>query len=400
MAVDVSAWARRVMGAGTAERPGRVPAVVVDAVLALACFLSIMIMAVLNGRAAWWVVLLAAANTLPLVWRRRFPLLVSSVVGVGTGALYLTGTMGGIPAASLIATYTFASLSPPLAMLGGVLCTIAGFSSVAVLQRHDLLSDGPTAAAFVVAYALGTGARARRDRIVVLEERARRLAEEREAVAARERERIAREMHDIVAHAMSLVVLQAEAGPVALRTDPARAEEIFDTISTTTRDGLAQLRRVLGTLRPAEAERHPQPGLADLPALVEGVRRAGLDATFEERGRPGACRPDLAVTAYRIVQEALSNTVRHAEADRVRVRLTWRDDVLDLEIADDGRGDTGGRGGHGLIGMRERVQVAGGGLVTGSPGLSPGLPGGSDGGSGGRGFRVAASLPLHGPAID
>ncbi|KAB8187901.1 sensor histidine kinase [Microbispora catharanthi] len=365
----------------------RVPPTVVDAVLAIGCFLSIMIMAVLNHRLEWWVAALAAMNTLPLLWRRRFPLLVSTVTGIGTGALFLTDSMGGIPAASLIATYGLASLSPPARMLTGVLGTIAGFASAAVLQHHQPLSYGPTAAAFVVAYALGTGARARRDRIAVLEERARRLAEEREVAAVRERERIAREMHDIVAHAMSLVILQAEAGPVALRTDPAKAERIFDTISTTTRDGLSQLRRVLLALRSEEAERHPQPGVESLPSLIEGVRQAGLDATFEERGEPRPCRSDLAVTVYRIVQEALSNTIKHAEATRVRVRITWRDDALDLEVHDDGRGVSGERGqvGHGLIGMRERVAVAGGRLVTGSDGT---------------GFRVAANLPLAGALTD
>ncbi|GAA4211235.1 sensor histidine kinase [Microbispora amethystogenes] len=365
----------------------RVPPSVVDAALAIGCFLSIMIMAVLSRRLEWWVAVLAAVNTLPLLWRRRFPLLVSTVTGISTGALFLTGSMGGIPGASLIATYGLASLSPPPRMLVGVLGTIAGFASAAILQHHQPLSYGPTAAAFVVAYALGAGARARRDRIAVLEERARRLAEEREVAAVRERERIAREMHDIVAHAMSLVVLQAEAGPVALRTDPARAERIFETISATTRDGLSQLRRVLLALRPEEAERHPQPGIESVPSLVEGVRQAGLDATFEERGEPRPCHSDLAVTAYRIVQEALSNTVRHAGATRVRVRVTWRDDALDLEVHDDGRGASAerGPGGHGLIGMRERVAVAGGRLVTGSEGT---------------GFRVAASLPLAGALTD
>ncbi|GGP17332.1 sensor histidine kinase [Nonomuraea glycinis] len=365
----------------------RVPPTVVDAVLAIGCFLSIMIMAVLNHRLDGWVAALAAVNTLPLLWRRRFPLLVSTMTGIGTGALFLTDSMGGIPAASLIATYGLASLSPPTRMLIGVLCTIAGFASAAVLQHHQPLSYGSTAAAFVVAYALGSSARARRDRIAVLEERARRLAEEREVAAVRERERIAREMHDIVAHAMSLVILQAEGGPVALRTDPAKAERIFDTISTTTRDGLSQLRRVLLALRSEEAERHPKPGIESVPSLVEGVRQAGLDATFEERGEPRPCRADLAVTVYRMVQEALSNTIKHAGATRVRVRITWRDDALDLEVHDDGRGVSAapGQGGHGLIGMRERVAVAGGRLVTGSDGT---------------GFHVAASLPLGGGPTD
>ncbi|MFC5834543.1 DUF7134 domain-containing protein [Nonomuraea insulae] len=139
----------------------RVPPAVIDVVLAIGCSMSIMIMAVLNHRLEWWVAALAAGNTLPLLWRRRFPLLAGAATGTCTGALFLTDTMGGIPAASLIATYTLASLSPPARMLLGVLCTMVGFASVAVVQHHQPLSYGPTAAAFVVAYALGTGARAR-----------------------------------------------------------------------------------------------------------------------------------------------------------------------------------------------------------------------------------------------
>ena len=231
---------------------------------------------------------------------------------------------------------------------------------------------------------LGTGARARRARMEMLEERACRLAEEQDAAATRERERIAREMHDILAHSMSLVVVQAEAGSVAVRTDPDKAEELFDNISATARNALAQLRRTLGVLRSNEPERQPQPGLEDLPPLVDSVRRAGLTASLEEHGERRTVPAHLAATAYRIVQEALTNTVKHARAESISIELKWLDNALSLELRDDGQGpaDDGGPGGCGLIGMRERGSAAGGELA-GGPGPD------------GVGFRVAASLPLR-----
>jgi len=361
-----------------------VPPVVVDAMLVFACYLTIVIDAVLDDRLEWWVVLLAVVNTVPLLCRRRYPLLVAMVVGISTGWLDLTYKLIEIPAASLVATYTFAALCPPLKRLIGVVSTVIGVTVSITVPGDELINLGPNAIAFVVAYALGTGARARRVRMEMLEERARRLAEEQEAAATRGRERIAGEMHDILAHSMSLVVVQAEAGPIAVRSDPDRAEELFDNISATARGALTQLRRTLEVLRSGEPERQPQPGLEDLAPLVANVRRAGLAASLEEHGERQPVAADLALTAYRIVQESLTNTVRHARADSVSVRVEWLDGALNLEIRDDGRGPVeGGRpGGSGLVGMRERVSAAGGELICGP-------------GPNGVGYRVAARLPLQ-----
>jgi signal transduction histidine kinase len=361
-----------------------VPPVVVDALLAIACYLTIVIDAALNERLVWWVPALAAANALPLLWRRRYPLLVTVIVGVGTAWLDAAYELIEIPAAQLVATYTFAALSPPVKRLIGVAGTVVGVSASVVIPGDDLINLAPNALLFLVAYALGTSARARQARIDMLEERARRLAEEQEVAAARERERIARDMHDILAHSMSLVVVQAEAGPVVVRSDPAKAEEVFDTISATARDALAQLRRTLSVLRSAEPDRRPQPGLDGLAPLVAGVRWAGLAASLEEHGERRPVPADLAATAYRIVQESLTNTVKHARASNVSVRLEWLGGALNLEVRDDGRGHAGdgGPGGRGLIGMRERVLAAGGELTCGP-------------GPDGVGFRVAASLPLQ-----
>jgi signal transduction histidine kinase len=368
----LTAWARGV------------PPLVVDAVLAIACYLTIVIDAALDGRLEWWVVVLAATNTVPLLWRRRYPLLVTAIVGIGTAWLDLAYQLIEIPAAQLVATYTFAALSPPLRRMIGVLGTVIGVTASITVPGDKLLNLAPNALMFLFAYTLGTSARARRARIEMLEERARRLAEQQEAAAARERQRIAREMHDILAHSMSLVVVQAEAGPVAVHSDPDKAEEVFDTISATAREALAQLRRTLNVLRKDEADRQPQPSLDGLAPLVDGVRRAGLAASLEEHGERRPVPADLAATAYRIVQEALTNTVKHAAARQVSVRLEWLGGALKVEVRDDGRGPAGNRGsgGRGLLGMRERVSAAGGELTCGP-------------GPDGVGFRVAASLPLQ-----
>jgi signal transduction histidine kinase len=371
-----------------AERARALPPMVVDAVIAIGCYLSIVGIAIADEKAQWWVFVLAAGNVLPLLWRRRYPFTVILIVGVFTTWMSLAATVGQIPAAQFVATYTVASLCPPLPRLIAMLGTVVGIT-VSILPHDEPLAIGPVGIMFAVAYALGTGARARRDRIAMLEERARRLAEEQDAAATRERERIAREMHDILAHSMSLVVVQAEAGPVAVRSDPDKAEEVFDTISATAREALAQLRRALGVLRGTdEPARSPQPGLDALAPLVESVRRSGLAASLEERGDRQPVPADVATTAYRIVQESLTNTVRHAHATSAWVRLDWRDGALRLEIRDDGRGPSGGGplgngtgGGHGLVGMRERVAAAGGELTCGA-------------GPDGTGFRVTANLPL------
>jgi signal transduction histidine kinase len=338
----------------------------------------------LNDRLEWWVVLLAAINTLPLMWRRRYPLLVTWIVGAGTTWLDMAYELVEIPAAQLVATYTFAALSPPVKRLIGVAGTVIGVAASIVIPGDELINLGPNAILFVVAYALGTSARARQARIELLEERARRLAEEQDAAAARERERIAREMHDILAHSMSLVAVQAEAGPLAVHSEPDKAVEVFDTISATAREALAQLRRTLNVLRSDDPGRHPQPGLDGLSPLVAGVRRAGLAASLEEHGEPQPVPADLAATAYRIVQESLTNTIKHAGASNVKVRLEWLGGALNLEVRDDGRGPVGNGapGGRGLVGMRERVSAAGGELTCGP-------------GPDGVGFRVAASLPLQ-----
>ncbi|TDC56708.1 sensor histidine kinase [Jiangella ureilytica] len=367
----LSAWARGL------------PPIAVDTVIAILCALYVIFDAGVEDRFVWWVPLGAAANVLPLLWRRQYPFAVAGITGISTTILSMTGGLNDVPVAQLVATYTFAALSPPLKRLIAVAATVVGISVSILLPEDEALNLGVVGIFFAGAYALGVSARARGDRIAMLEERALRHAREEEAAATRERERIAREMHDILAHSMSLVVVQAEAGPVAVRHDPDRAEQMFDTISVTARDALAQLRRVLGVLRTDGPGREPTPDLEALPGLVRRVNDAGLAATLVEDGDPRPVPPDLAATAYRIVQESLTNSVKHAGADHVDVRLAWTDAALRIEVTDDGAGASSSinGGGQGLIGMRERVVAAGGSLDAGP-------------GPGGVGFRVTASVPL------
>ncbi len=364
---------------------GAPPALVVDAGIAVVCYLATVAVPVKAATTTGWsLFVLTAVASVPLVWRRRGPVVVAAVVGAGTIGLAMTGAQNFIPLpyGQLVATYTVAALCPPLWRALVMLATAAGVGLVVVWVLGVAPSVAATAVLpFVVAYAMGTGARARRDRIAMLEERAGRLVEEREAAAVRERERIAREIHDIVAHSVSLMVVQAESGTV-LAADRDKAQAAFDTISATGREAVAQLDRALGVLRGDGDPRAPLPGLSDLPTLVDQARSAGLDAELTIRGTPRPVSADLAATVYRLVQEALTNTVKHAHAHHVTVTLHWHETVLDVDVVDDGHGAAAGDapGGRGLVGMRERVRAFDGTLDAGP-------------GTGGGGFRVTARLP-------
>ncbi|KAB2342655.1 sensor histidine kinase [Actinomadura rudentiformis] len=367
------------------ERARALPQRGVDALITIVCSVQILMQAAVDEQLEWWVPLLVSVYALPLMWRRQYPFAVTFICGVGTSLISPTELLGQFPSVQLVATYTFAELCPPVKRALSVVGTVIGVTASIVIPKDEALNLGLVGIGFAVAYALGTGARARRDRITMLEERARRLAEEQDAAATRERERIAREMHDIIAHSMSMIAIQAEGGSAVVHRDPAKAEQVFETISVTSREALAQLRRALGVLRSEGAARRPQPDLGALPALVDRVRKTGLTVTLEEAGEPRPVPPDLGTTAYRIVQESLTNTVKHAEAGSVLVRVGWEQGTLRLEVCDDGRGPgdgSGDSGGHGLTGMRERAAAAGGELTFGPA-------------KGGSGFRVKASFPLN-----
>ncbi|MBW5248983.1 sensor histidine kinase [Streptomyces sp. P01-B04] len=339
--------------------------------------------------ATWTSYGLTTLMVLPLIARRRAPVAVLLAVLVAGGLYRFTvdGPGQPLPYTGLVAFYTVAELSSPPKRTG-----IAALTMLAVLVSVGLDSDALrellfSLFVFAAAYAFGRLAVTRKAYLRAVEDRARQLELthliEAEQAAARERARIAREMHDVLSHAVSLMIVQAEAGPVAVRTAPERAEAAFDAISESGRDAMVQLRRMLGVLREGdgepEAPREPQPVLDGLPGLVERVRAGGPPVSYEVsgNGRP----PGLAVeaTVYRIVQEALTNVVRHAGAASVRVRLEHGRDALTLTVTDDGRGPGGGAG-LGLTGIRERAAAHGGTARTGP-------------GPDGRGFRVAVTIP-------
>ncbi|MFI9629992.1 sensor histidine kinase [Streptomyces sp. NPDC052042] len=250
---------------------------------------------------------------------------------------------------------------------------------------------------FVLAWVLGDSMRTRRAYFNQLEERAARLEREREAqskvAVAAERARIARELHDVVAHNVSVMVVQADGAAYVMDTAPDQAKQALETISDTGRQALAEMRRLLGVLRTGDAQESgeyvPQPDVGQIEVLVEQVRQTGLPVDFKIEGTPRALPSGVELTAYRIVQEALTNTRKHGGPDAgASVRLVYFDDGLGLLIEDDGRGashemyeDGGADGaGHGMIGMRERVGMVGGTLDAGP------RPGG--------GFRISVLLPL------
>ncbi|MEU4739580.1 histidine kinase [Actinosynnema sp. NPDC023658] len=322
----------------------------------------------------WWGYAVVLASAAPLLWRREAPLtaLVASLVATG---LYDFG--GDTPAqpvwyGAIVAMHAVAAHSDLRARVAALVLAVGG--TVLLVGSETALR---TVVLFAAAYGLGRASAAS-------EERAARLEHERrveaERAAERERARIARDMHDILSHAVSVMVVQAEAGPVVLRTDPVRAEAAFDAIAAAGRDAMAQLRGILAVLKSDDGPHAPQPTIGDLPALADQVRNAGVDVGFTTTGDPLALRPDVAVAAYRITQEALTNVVKHAGATRADVRLDWRDDSLMISITDDGRGGSPGRDGHGLIGVHERAAACGG---TASAGPRPDR----------AGFQVLVELP-------
>ncbi|MGW4460689.1 sensor histidine kinase [Micromonospora sp. NPDC004704] len=243
----------------------------------------------------------------------------------------------------------------------------------------------------LVCFFVGRTVHARRATIRALEERARVAEENQRSMAdqavADERRRIARELHDVVAHHVSVMSVLATGARRVLPRDPAAADEALDSIAETGRTTLRELRRLLDVLRTDDAEPAadltPQPGLAGLESLVDQVREAGLPVTLRVDGVPAPLEPSLALTVFRIVQEALTNALKHAGTATAQVRLTFGVYWLVVEILDTGRGPSldPNLAGHGLVGMRERVALYGGTLRTGP------RPGG--------GFRVYAKVPME-----
>lgn len=335
---------------------------------------------------SWWFVGLTVMGSAPLYWRRAALLPVGFVVGAATTALALTyhsqpgAPILFLPYGALVWTYTFAAVrTSPRGRVVGLAGLLAGVPVSLVLPHENLETFRYITMAFIAAFALGASARARREQRAAEDERTLRLAEERTAAIARERTRIARDMHDIVTHSVGLIIVQAEAGPLVLRSDPTKAEAVFDAIGEAGRDAILQLRVILKALR-GQTVREPQPGIEAVHDLIARARQAGLDATFEEHGSPHELPVEVGIATYRIVQEALTNILRHAAAGTARVRVGWTPTTLTVEVTDDGKGceRVGGfQEGHGIVGMRERAESCGGTLS-----VDPTV------------FTVTASLPI------
>ena len=335
----------------------------------------------LAGFDAFAVALVATASV-PLVWRRRAPLAVLLIVAGATGVYALMDYRAELVVPLSVAAYSASVRVERRAAIAAVLLVTVAATLAIVLNAPEGISSWVeglvgvgTLAGLPILLGRVVANRRRwteRDRAEVA----------RDAVAA-ERTRIARELHDVVTHAMGVMVVQAGAGRRVLDRDRAAAAGAFQRIEDTGRTGLAEMRRLLGVLRTESdvPELLPQPGLERLEELLEPVRGAGLLVEVMVEGTPRALPPGADLTAYRVVQEALTNTLRHAGAARARVLLRFVDGALEIEVADDGRGPPveGTQSGRGLVGMRERLMLFGGSLET-------------NGGVGG-GFVVRARLP-------
>ena len=239
----------------------------------------------------------------------------------------------------------------------------------------------------IAGWLLGDSIGSRRAYVHEIEEKAARLERERETdarrIVAEEQARIARELHDVVAHALSVIVVQAGAAQEVFDLDPSRARAPIQAINAAARSALTDLRRVLGILH-EETAYEPQPGLARLDGLIAQVRATGLEVAFEIEGSPGQLSPAVDLSAYRIIQEALTNTLKHSAAEHARVSVRYGQD-LQLVIRDDGHGAADGAyAGHGLTGMRQRVAMLGGTVDTESPTTG--------------GYLVTARIPLGEPS--
>jgi signal transduction histidine kinase len=318
-----------------------------------------------------------------LYWRRSQPL---AVFGVTLGATLLSMGLRDAGTAGVAMLFALYSVGRHVTddrwswtALGGALVLVA-ISSLVDAVTVAQIGFG-LVLTFVVWY-LGRRLRIRGERAVLLERE--QAAEARRAVAE-ERTRIARELHDVVAHRVSLMTVQAGAAKTIAADDPERASQAMHAVETAGRQALDELRHLLGVLRP-EADGDalgPQPGLAEVPRLVDQFRAAGLEVSLTMNGAQTELPARVDLSAYRIVQEALTNALKHAgPGARTEVRLHTDRRGVDIEVLDDGRGGTILAGsGHGIVGMRERALLLGGRLDA-----SP-RPGG--------GFHVVAHLPLR-----
>ena len=330
---------------------------------------------------------IALGSTVPVAWRRTHPA-VAALVGTLPWAIPAHGFVLVGYVAGVVLFYSLTAYCPDAYVAGGVVLIGCVLAVVGGAEQHVAIGEYFGGLLVVVAPAgVGLLVRSQRERTRQLEELTSLLERERDrrerAAVADERARIARELHDLVAHALTVVAVQADAAQAAIEKNPIQAHAPLATIRASAQQGLREMRRLLGVLRSddGDADLAPLPGIAQLPVLIEQARTAGVTARLHLDQPNRDVSPSVDLTAYRIVQEALTNAGKHARGAAVEVDVRWLGDAFDIRVRDKGPGPNGAPApdAHGLVGMRERVRIHGGTFEAGAV----------DGG----GFCVHALLP-------
>ncbi|MFI6326425.1 sensor histidine kinase [Nonomuraea sp. NPDC050556] len=345
-----------------------VPPVLLDALLAAGLFV-VTLGPGLAGTAEPYAIVLQAGLLAPLVWRRRAPVVVFALVAAVAFVQWLLGVQLPADMALLVALYTLAAHRAwPYTLAAGVVTTAGiGLATLSWAPPGRLLASAVALAAMAAAAVLlGLHMRARQEHARELEQRA----------VDEERARIAREMHDIVTHNLSVMVALADAATAAQECAPVEAAAAMRQVSGTGRQALADMRRSLG----GEASRHPMPGIAELDALADHMRATGLPTSLDVEGVPATVPAAAQLTVYRLVQEALTNTLKHApKGTKAQVQVRLAPGSATVEVTDDGPSTAPPTWGRGLVGMRERAAAYGGVLEAGPRA---------------RGWRIFARLEL------
>ncbi len=351
-----------------------------------------------TGPMLWFEVVAVAAVVLTLLGRRRFPFAAPATMWLASAALsFLDGRLivdlGGLFAAGMGAAVLLGNLRRAAQARVGLAIVLSGAAIVVYNEPGSSTGDLLfTPVLFGMGWLVGFALRERAEQTEAAEERAARAEREREAAArvavAEERGRIARELHDVVAHAVSVMVLQVGAVRHRMPETDTEDRETLKNVEQAGRSALAEMRRLLNAMRADgdEPDLLPQPGLDDLESLVADVRAAGLGVQLQVHGQPVPLPPGLDLSAYRIVQEGLTNSLKHSTASQADVEVSFGPGELQLEVRDNGKGgaSTNEGPGHGLVGVRERVKIYGGDMSAGV--------------SRAGGFVLRARLPLDGSA--
>lgn len=340
---------------------------------------------------------LVIALVCPLAWRRKAPFLVFLLMTAAAAAQFATTKEATDYLALLVAVYTLAAYQPSRRILAAAVILEAGALLVASGNKNPLMAWAILTGSVAAAGFLGYYARTRRAYLAALTDRAQRLERERDQqaqlAAAAERARIAREVHDIVAHNIAVMIALADGAAYTAAASPGQAVSLMGQVSATGRSALTEMRRLLGVLRhPADPEHAPQPTLDDVEDLLATVRAAGLPTRLTVSGQQFPLPPSAQLVFYRMIQEALTNTLKYAPGATAHVRLAYLPGEVGLEVTDSGRpvplpaADAAGAmpeagelgrglaarepvglpgGGHGIAGMRERAAVFGGQVSAG-----------------------------------